>query len=50
VLAGGRTDLTQETVHHWNGNVRATEIDAHAYSSGIASPAAWWVRSGRATR
>lgn len=37
LLATGRTDLTQETLSaHWDGNVRATVIDAHAYKGGIA--------------
>lgn len=37
VLAAGRTDLTQETLSgKWAGNVRTSEIDAHAFSGGIA--------------
>ncbi|WP_229262681.1 hypothetical protein [Duganella radicis] len=37
VLPSGRTDLTQETLSTaWNGNARASEIDAHAFSGGIA--------------
>jgi hypothetical protein len=37
VLASGRTDLTQESLSSaWNGNPRATEIDAHAFSGGLA--------------
>jgi len=37
VLPSGRTDLTQETLSNaWNGNPRATEIDAHAFSGGLA--------------
>ncbi|MYM68064.1 hypothetical protein GTP45_14665 [Pseudoduganella sp. FT55W] len=37
VLPGGRTDLTQETLSaSWAGNVRVSEIDAHAFSGGIA--------------
>jgi hypothetical protein len=37
VLASGRTDLTQETLSKsWVGNPRATEIDAHALSGGLA--------------
>lgn len=36
VLAGGRTDLTQETLSSkWGGNVRVSEIDAQAYSGGL---------------
>jgi hypothetical protein len=37
VLPSGRTDLTQETLSSaWNGNPRATEIDAHAFNGGLA--------------
>jgi hypothetical protein len=37
VLPGGRTDLAQETLSaNWGGNVRAADIDAHAFSGGIA--------------
>jgi hypothetical protein len=37
VLPTGRTDLTQETLSAaWAGNVRVSEIDAHAFSGGIA--------------
>ncbi|RZT11196.1 hypothetical protein SAMN05216319_0325 [Duganella sp. CF402] len=36
VLATGRTDLTQESLSsNWNGNPRATEIDAHVFSGGL---------------
>ncbi|NVM77383.1 hypothetical protein FHW83_003189 [Duganella sp. SG902] len=36
VLAAGRTDLTQESLSgKWAGNVRTSEIDAHAFSGGI---------------
>lgn len=37
ILASGRTDLTLETLStNWGGNVRVSEIDAHAFSGGIA--------------
>jgi hypothetical protein len=37
VLPAGRTDLTQETLSAtWQGNVRTTDIDAHAFSGGLA--------------
>lgn len=37
VLQAGRTDLTQENLSAaWLGNVRTTEIDAHAYSGVLA--------------
>jgi hypothetical protein len=36
VLPSGRIDLTQETLSaNWAGNVRTTEIDAHAFSGGL---------------
>jgi len=36
VLAAGRTDLAQESLSlNWNGNPRATEMDAHAFSGGL---------------
>ncbi len=36
VLPAGRTDLTQEALSaKWAGNVRASEIDAHAFSGGV---------------
>lgn len=37
VLASGHSDLTLETLSsNWNGTVRVSEIDAHAYRSGIS--------------
>jgi hypothetical protein len=37
VLPTGRTDLTQETLStNWAGNVRVADIDAHAFSGGVA--------------
>ena len=37
VLPTGRTDLTQETLStSWAGNVRVADIDAHAFSGGVA--------------
>lgn len=37
VLPSGRTDLTQETLStNWAGNVRVADIDAHAFSGGLA--------------
>jgi hypothetical protein len=37
VLPAGRTDLTQEALSTtWHGNVRTADIDAHAFSGGLA--------------
>lgn len=37
LLPSGRTDLTQETLStNWAGNVRVADIDAHAFSGGVA--------------
>jgi hypothetical protein len=37
VLPTGRTDLTLETLSaNWAGNVRVADIDAHAFSGGVA--------------
>jgi hypothetical protein len=37
VLPSGRADLTLETLSaNWGGNARAADIDAHAFSGGIA--------------